>query len=295
MSASAPRDLDRALEAFLDAGPNQLSNRLALSIADEVHRTRQRASRGPWRIPSMSRFALTVAAVAVAAVVAGMALIVMRPSSNTGVTHSQPATQSAAPSASPAVPSVPLGILNDGGTYGTTAATFSQPFTVTLPRIPADLASSIRGDLLGGNTHNLRIRPAVGAITIHDDAVLPADLCHPDNGFITDVPATPQAVGTWLAKGLTVSSAVQMTVDGRVALRWDVFVPKTGCTQVETPAGSPAIWFNPGEHHRVYAIPTGTDTILVITWGAGYQGEGEQQLPEINTWTDSFVQALRFP
>lgn len=289
MSAANLRDLDRALEAFLDAGPDQLSNRLAVSIADEVHRTRQRANRGPWRIPSMSRLALTTAAVAIAVVVAGTAFVVTRPTSNTGGTNSSHPSPSESPSGSPV-----LGSMKDEGTYTADATAFSQPFTVTLPKLPAALGTSILGDLLGNTNHNLRLRPQYGAVVIQDQAVLPADECHPEKGAISDVPATPQAVGTWLAKGLKVSSPVRLIVDGRVALRWDVYVPKTGCTLTDTPAGSPAAWFNPGEHHRVYAVPTGTDTILITTWGAGYQGEGEELLPQLNSWTDAFVRALHF-
>jgi hypothetical protein len=293
MTVPTRPDHDRLVRTFLEAGPEVLSDRTLDAIADDVHRTRQRGGGAvPWRIPSMSRFTITAASVAIVAVIAGLAFMISRPTSHVGGPSIPPSTASPTPTASPTSPPDPLGFLEDGGTYRTTAGSFSQSFTVTLPRMPAALADNIFGDLLG-SSHDLRIRPKVGAITIHDDSVLPADFCNPDGGVIKDIPATPQAVQAWLAKGLIVSPPVELTVDGRTALRWDVFVPASCHAAASDSSTGAAIWFGPREHHRLYAVPTGRDTILIATWGAGYEG-GEPLLGAINTWADSFVEAMQF-
>jgi hypothetical protein len=76
---TAPRDPDRLVRAFLDEGPTVLPDRTVESVLGEVHRTRQRALLGPWR--TMLMFRITLAAVAVAAIVAigGLAFWATRP------------------------------------------------------------------------------------------------------------------------------------------------------------------------------------------------------------------------
>ena len=179
MSASAPRDLDRALEAFLDAGPDQLSNHLAHSIADEVHRTRQRAARGPWRIPSMSRFTLTAAAVAVAAVVVGLAVTLTRPAPQTGAPTPSPAPATVSPT--DFTHNTAIGELVPGQVYR--ASVTGRPYSFTIPERPSSLSagSAIRGDAIDAD-HALRIQPGKGALTLQDGIGLPEDLCHPGSG-----------------------------------------------------------------------------------------------------------------
>ena len=114
------------------------------------------------------------------------------------------------------------------------------------------------------------------------------------------VPATPRGVGDWLAatKGLVISRLSNMTVDGRTALRWDVAVgPSCYSGNGSFPLSSmaPEVWFQAGEHHRIYAVPTARGTtLLVITWGTGYGGEGEDVLPAVNAWADELVKSFRF-
>jgi hypothetical protein len=295
MSASAPRDINRALEAFLDAGPDQLSSHLAHSIADEVHRTRQRAVRGPWRIPSMSRFALTTAAIAVAAVVVGLAVMLTRPAPQTG-TQASPTPAQPTPGPSDFVHNTAVGELTAGQTYR--ASTFSTPYTFTVPPQPTGLhaGGSMKGDALDA-THAMRLQPGQGALVFQDGVGLPSDLCHPDKGLLTTLPATPQGVGDWLAatKGLTISRLPNITVDGRTALSWDIALAASCYSGLGAFSdGQPVVWFEAGEHHRLYAVPTGNGTILLSTWGAGYQGQGENVLPAVNVWSDALVRTLRF-
>jgi hypothetical protein len=37
-------------------------------------------------------------------------------------------------------------------------------------------------------------------------------------------------------------------------------------------------WFGSGERHRIYAVPTAGDTILVITWGVNWSNGMEEHL-----------------
>jgi hypothetical protein len=294
MSATNLRDLDRALEAFLDAGPDQLSNRLAASIGEEVHRTRQRAMRGPWRIPRMSRFALTSVAVAIAAVVVGLAVALTRPSPQIG-TQSTPPPSAVSPTPGDFIHDTAIGYFDSGQTYR--ASTFSTPYSFVVPAEPASLytGSGTQGDALDA-AHAMRIRPGQGALTFHDGVGLPADLCHPEKGLLSRLPSTPQAVGEWLAatKGLTLSRLPDLAVDGRTALRWDVALGPACYSGDGTFASTPVVWFHAKEHHRLYAVPTGKGTILIATWGAGYNGEGEGILPAVNSWADELVKSLHF-
>ena len=56
----------------------------------------------------------------------------------------------------------------------------------------------------------------------------------------------------------------------------------------------PAFWFQANEHHRIYAIPTGDDTIIGVTWGNAVGGEGEEFLDEMNAATDDLVRSMTF-
>lgn len=49
------RDVDQLIRTFVQEGPEELSPRLAASIRDDVHGTRQRARPRPWRTLSMPR------------------------------------------------------------------------------------------------------------------------------------------------------------------------------------------------------------------------------------------------
>ena len=131
-------------------------------------------------------------------------------------------------------------------------------------------------------------------MTIHDDVSLAADLCDASKGLISDVPNSVAAVGSWLTSstGLVMSAGTPIEVDGRQGMSWDMSLP-IGCADNGGPSNA-VVSFQAGEHHRVYAIPTGTDTIIVFTWGAGYGGAGEEKLSDINAWADQLVASMRF-
>jgi hypothetical protein len=53
---TAPHDLDRQLDAFLQEGPIELPDPSFDMIRDRMESTRQRVVIGPWRLPEMNKF-----------------------------------------------------------------------------------------------------------------------------------------------------------------------------------------------------------------------------------------------
>jgi hypothetical protein len=71
---TAPRDLDRQLDAFLRDGPVDLPDPSFDAVRDRIESTRQRVVIGPWRMPDMTKLlaiGLGAAAVVVAVVLGG--------------------------------------------------------------------------------------------------------------------------------------------------------------------------------------------------------------------------------
>jgi hypothetical protein len=73
---TAPRDLDRQLEAFLTDGPTDLPDPSYDALRDRIESTHQRVVIGPWRMPDMNKLApvLLGAAVVLVALVASARL-----------------------------------------------------------------------------------------------------------------------------------------------------------------------------------------------------------------------------
>jgi hypothetical protein len=70
---SAPRDVDRLLNTFLDEGPMELPDASYDQVRARIDQTRQRAVLGSWRTPDMNnvlRVGLAAAAVVVIAIIA---------------------------------------------------------------------------------------------------------------------------------------------------------------------------------------------------------------------------------
>jgi hypothetical protein len=293
MTPTTRRDPDRLIRSFLEAGPSELSDRVFDAILDDVHRHRQQAGSGLWRI-AMSRSGLVAAAAIAAVALVAVIIGVTHPFSGVGTNP----TPTPRPSSTPAANlGEPIGNLT-AGTYRTSS--FTEPFTVDVPAMPSALATGPAvGDLWAGRK-TLRIKLGVtadatlGAITIHDDVPLPANLCDAGKGLVSDVPSSVAAVGAWLTSstGLGVGTGTNFEVDGRQGMSWDITLP-AGCADAGSPDGA-VVSLEAGEHHRVYAIPTATDTILIFTWGAGYGGQGEEHLADINAWADQLVSSMHF-
>ena len=79
---------------------------------------------------------------------------------------------------------------------------------------------------------------------------------------------------------------------------WDVTLgPK--CSSPDRQPAGPEIGFAAGEHHRVYAIPIvlpgsdGPTTLIALTWGTGYEGEGDQALQRVNPFANTLLQSIQ--
>ena len=102
---TSPRDPDRLIRAVLEEGPTVLPDRALESVLGEVHRTRQRTARGPWRTQPMSRTWFAAAAVIAVVAIGGLAFLASRPSSPAGVGGVATASPSTIPTPTPAGPS----------------------------------------------------------------------------------------------------------------------------------------------------------------------------------------------
>jgi Tol biopolymer transport system component len=110
------RDFDELIHSFVNEGPAELSPRLMGSIRDEVHGTRQRTLRRPWRTPSMPRPFLVFAVLA-AIIVAFGAFLLLGPGGRPATPPSPAPVTSPSPSPTPLFtpePSVKAYPLADG-------------------------------------------------------------------------------------------------------------------------------------------------------------------------------------
>ena len=100
------RDSDALLSAYLAEGMEVLPDRVVDAVLDEVHRIDQRVPRGPWRTPSMLKFALGAAAVIAVVVLGGAVWLgASRPGDSIGA-PSGPGTSSS-PSTPPSPTAAP--------------------------------------------------------------------------------------------------------------------------------------------------------------------------------------------
>lgn len=297
------RDPDALLAAYLADGMSVLPDRVVDAVLDEVHRTRQRAVLGPWRTLSMFKIGLAAAAVVVLVVGGGVLLGAFpaplgpgAPSPTPGATPSTTPAPSPTPGLAGFPGSGPRVTLTSGATYQ--AVPFSQPMKLTMPDDGALGADAVVEGFTyaGGHTMQISYGPMNVGMTIHDDFRIDTNLCMP-TGAVQEVPATPEAVGAWLHDQLPTWVGIEgetkwvvdqpdMTVDGRVAKVFDVRTSHD--CRSDTAVGDVSTYSN--QLHRFYAIPTGTDTILVITWNQG----GTMSDGIVNDIADQLVESLEF-
>lgn len=188
---TAPRELDRELQAFLLDGPTELPDPSFDAVRDRIEGTRQRVEFGPWRVPDMNNIAKVLFATA-AVVAVGVAGINLLPGSQTGAggpppTSPSPAaspTPAAPPTASPAPSATPGFVSGEGGLQpGTYTAQLpvgdNLALTFTVPGgwlAFADPPGVVRGLWPAGD-------PGTGspggiAIQLRDVTTLKGDPCH---------------------------------------------------------------------------------------------------------------------
>ena len=263
---SSSRDLDRRIVAYLDPGPDALPDWVLASVAAQIHGTPQ-SGRLTKRLGGFTVLAGYIAAAVVVAVVASWWLAL--PS----------APDLGGPVALPAA----SGHLEAGQAYQSEG--FSLPLTF---RLPAE-SGGAEADLLDG--HSLRLRPSAGgAITLHHDAALADDLCHPA-GLVNDLD-TVADVRMWLrsSAGVALGPERQLSLPaGRSAVAWDIGLADDCWASDQGEVGE-VVWLAAGETPRVYAIPLDGDVVVGITWAAG---DGPQaDFTQITTWADALVQSM---
>jgi hypothetical protein len=115
---TAPRDLDRQLDAFLRDGPVDLPDPSFDAVRDRIESTRQRVVIGPWRMPDMTKLVaigLGGAAVVVALIIGSQALGPPRPGGVGAPASSSPSPKpTVSPTAWTGIPQGPFVITGDG-------------------------------------------------------------------------------------------------------------------------------------------------------------------------------------
>ena len=179
--------------------------------------------------------------------------------------------------------SVPLTV---GEVHGSN--TFSEPFHFVVPF--TDPTATMR---LWGTAGGLQIGyGCCWESWFLDDQPVNLDVCEPTKGRLPDVPATPEAVGEWLRSslGLKVSDPIEVPVDGRTALRFDIesFDTQTshanGCDGFALTLSPPSVFVG----FRYYAIPTGDDTILYVVWS------DPGSYPSVEAGAEALVRSITF-
>jgi hypothetical protein len=146
---SAPRDVDRLLNSFLQEGPMELPDASYDQVRARIDQTRQRAVLGSIGVPIMNNNIVRVGLAAAAVVVIAIIAINLLPGSPTpgGSPSVSPSAEpseappSVEPSAAAGLPEGPH-VLSDG--QGDTTQTDHPPLTVTIP------APGWDGDVGGG-------------------------------------------------------------------------------------------------------------------------------------------------
>lgn len=192
------------------------------------------------------------------------------------VASAQPsASATALPEATPAGGPLVPGETND-------SLAFSEPFHFVVPA--TDPTPTMRQ---WGTQGGLRIGSGCCWNSwFIDDLPVNVDVCDWTKGRLADVPATPQAVGEWLrsASGLKVADPIEIPVDGRTALRFDVQTSRSAvCRGSDAPSNSPSV-----TGFRYYAIPTGDDTILYVVWA------DPGSYPSVKAGADALVRSMTF-
>lgn len=258
------RDFIGQLEAYLHEyeGATPLPN----AVRDALHAELPRISQvRRWRLPEY-RYLGLAAAVVLLAVVGLYLALAGPPPGNPGPTPTHIASES------PTTPVVEgeRTELRVGSVYDATA--FSEPLRFITPTFDPTVD---QGDgvvavaqPLGSTAGVLMIEYGCCWVTwLLDDQPVRADVCDASAGTLPDIPATPEDVGAWLRSSstLVVADPVETPVDGRTALRFDITPPTDGC-QVGAVEGG---LLGEGSYPlttRVFAVPTGDDTILYVTW-----------------------------
>ena len=224
---TAPRDLDRELQAFLLDGPTELPDPSFDAVRDRVEGTRQRVVIGPWRVPDMNKLVplgAGIAAVAVAVFVGGQLIGSPAPGGVAGVPSVQPSappspTPTLAPTATP-VPTpahVPDGRDMLPGTY------FARP----LPAPDEALTLTFTVPTGWHGFGDATIFADSGAFQFIDITSLNSDPCRwqGSNGDINAGTTVDDLVVALSAHAYKASDPIDVSIGGYTGKRVDVVYP----------------------------------------------------------------------
>lgn len=264
-------DLDRRIRAFLDEGPTRLSDRVYDAVAVTTHRTRQRATLGPWRFPRMSALS-KLATMTLVAVILGIFGLAVLPQA--GDEDAPGAAPGPSPQPSPTISTADYAWPRflEAGTYETDFA-FDLPVLVTFT-VPdgwqgrdVNLTKDDRISLMTMAVDNLFSDPCSGVLQDPPIGVAPDDLVEALVAMPGLTSTTPQPSslggrqGTYLEWELS-PDADCSPFDARI-FRLGPLVCDAGCGSV----GGQDVgveFATDGVQHRTWVLDAGDGVRLVI-------------------------------
>jgi hypothetical protein len=181
-----------------------------------------------------------------------------------------------------------LGPFTAGQTYD--SGVFSEPFRFVMPAVDASgenqpLPEQFRYASRYVSDAGLRFGGVWWSMVILDDLPENSDLCAETSALMPDLPPTAQGIVDWFrSSGLAISEPVEVPVDGRIALRFDIGdVSTKPCVVGRLPPGGYYSYLM-----RAYAIPTGDDTILLVVGSDGVNWEA------VKAAVEAFVRSMDF-
>jgi hypothetical protein len=289
------REPDELLDAYLAEGMQVLPDRVVDAVLDEVHRTRQRAAFGRWRIQRInSALKLALAAAAVVAVaLSGIAFL-----SRTGG-FGGPGAASPSPAVSPRPTPTPIALDSQGLTmteHGTYLAgdPFQVPITFTAP------AGWVGRD--AGPYAVYLDRAPVGngdaSVTLSLSQTIYADPCQ-DRGFLAPQPGpTVDDLAAALASlpGFDATTPTEVTVDGYTGKQLTLTAPDSfdSCTSSTLSSDGYRLWqlplganaaFNPGQRTMFWIVDVNGQRLVVDS--ETYPTTNAQELAEVQEILDS--------
>ena len=261
-------EFERTARAWLDDGPNQISDRALQSTLDHIHVTRQRRSWGPARrFSSMGNSLRLVAGLAAVVLASLIGLTLLRGGSFGVGPGGPPPTPSPLPTPEPSPLTVGDPALLAAGTYVT-----AEPF---LARVTFTLPGGWVGNMGGPYLVDLGqgFGPRALSFSIFDTVY--ADPCDYGKGPISPRPGSSvDDLANALASlpGLQGGTPTDITIDGFHGKQVTLTAPSSiaGCTL--SPEGDMRIWdyplgatfgIDPGESDRVWILDVDGQRLVV--------------------------------
>jgi hypothetical protein len=289
------REPDELLDAYLAEGMHFLPDRVVDAVLDEVHRTRQRAAFGPWRIQRISS-TLKLALAAAAVVAVALIGITFLPQ-NGGFGGPGAASPSPAVSSRPTPTPIPLDsqglTMTEHGTY-LAGDPFQVPITFTAPagwvgRVAGPYAVYLDRAPVGNGDASVRLSLSQ---TIY------ADPCH-DRGFLAPQPGpTVDDLAAALASlpGFDATTPTAVTVDGYTGKQLTLTAPASfdACTPSTLSSDGYRLWqlplgantaFNPGQRTMFRIVDVNGKRLVVDS--ETYPTTNAQELAEVQEILDS--------